>query len=136
MKKIALQAPCHLRAQKIAFPSVQILESLGAEVELVQECSAVDGTWGMKSQYYDLGRRYALKMIRGMKESEADLFVTDCPLSALRITHETGKACMHPIEAVALALGIETKREGVPEGAHVSGDESRDAEKAHEEDRP
>ena len=134
LHRVAIQAPCHLRAQKIAFPSVQVLESLGAEVELVQECSAVDGTWGMKAQYYDLGRRYAMKMVRSMKDAEAGTFVTDCPLSALRITHETGKPCMHPIEAVALALGLEDERQGVPEGAHLS---SEDAEKKdHEEDRP
>jgi glycerol-3-phosphate dehydrogenase subunit C len=116
--KVAIQAPCHLRAQKIAFPSVQILEALGAEVELVQECSAVDGTWGMKAQYYEQGRRYAQKLIRGMRESEADLFLTDCPLSALRISHETGKRCVHPIEAIAEALGLGAP--AVPSGSHIS----------------
>jgi hypothetical protein len=76
-----------------------------------------------------------MKMVRGMKDAEADTFVTDCPLSALRITHETGKPCMHPIEAVALALGLEEEREGVPEGAHASS-EKTEAEKRNEEDRP
>src|SRR5262249_45328481 len=86
--KVAIQAPCHLRAQKIAFPAVQILEATGAEVELVQQCSAVDGTWGMKAQYYHLGRKYAQKLLRDMRDAEAKLHVTDCPLSALRIQHE------------------------------------------------
>jgi len=104
--KVALQAPCHLRAQKIAFPSVQILEATGAEVELIQQCSAVDGTWGMKEQYYQLGRRYAQKLLRDMREAEAKLHVTDCPLSALRIHHELGVEVVHPIEALARAYGL------------------------------
>ena len=114
--KVALQAPCHLRAQKIGFPAVQSLEALGAEVEVVAECSAVDGTWGMKAQYYETGRKYAQKMIRGMKESEAETYVTDCPLSALRITHETGKRSIHPIELIAESLGIGAASPRVPQG--------------------
>ena len=124
--KVAVQAPCHLRAQKIGVPSTQVLEALGAEVEVVQECSAVDGTWGMKAQHYETGRKYAQKLIRGMRESEADLYVTDCPLSALRIAHETGKPCVHPIEAIAKAYGLGEK--GVPAGAHESPKGARGAD--------
>ncbi|MBI2390432.1 MAG: 4Fe-4S dicluster domain-containing protein [Deltaproteobacteria bacterium] len=116
--KIGYHAPCHLRAQKIAFPAVQLLEATGAEVELVQECSAVDGTWGMKSQYYETGRKYAQRLLRGMRDAEAQLFASDCPLAALRIAHELGSACKHPIEILAWAYGFPL--EGVEEGAHAA----------------
>ena len=104
--KVAVQAPCHLRAQKIAFPAMSVLEATGAEVELIQECSAVDGTWGMKAQYYELGRRYSQKLLRQMREAEPDLHVTDCPLSALRMSHELGVRVVHPIEALEMAYGL------------------------------
>ena len=100
--------------RKIAFPSAQILEWAGGEVEVVQECSAVDGTWGMKAQYYEIGRRYAQKLVRGFRDSEARLYVSDCPLSALRISREVGVRCMHPIEVLAMAYGI--RPEGVEQG--------------------
>lgn len=116
--KIAYHAPCHLRAQKIAFPSVPILETFAEEVELVQECSAVDGTWGMKAQYYETGRRYAQRLIRAMREAETETFASDCPLAALRISHEMGAPCKHPIELLAQAYGFGA--EGVREGAHVT----------------
>lgn len=104
--KVAYQAPCHLRVQKVATPAVQLLEATGADVELVAECSAVDGTWGMKAQYYETGRRYAQKLLRGMREAEAARYATDCPLSALRVAHELGVRVQHPIELLAYAYGL------------------------------
>ncbi len=104
--RVAIQAPCHLRAQKIAVPGATLLEAAGADVEVLHECSAVDGTWGMKAQYYELGRKYAQKLIRGMREAEADRVVTDCPLSALRLSFELGVKVVHPIEALAEAYGL------------------------------
>jgi glycerol-3-phosphate dehydrogenase subunit C len=121
--KIAYHAPCHLRAQKIAFPSVQVLEATGAEVELVQECSAVDGTWGMKAQYYETGRKYAQKLIRQMKDAEPEIYASDCPLAGLRIAHETGGKTKHPIEILAMGYGFGA--EGVREGAHVTPEDKK-----------
>jgi glycerol-3-phosphate dehydrogenase subunit C len=117
--KIAYHAPCHLRAQKIALPAVQVLEHLGAEVEAVQQCSAVDGTWGMKAQWYELGRRYAQKLVREVREAGeagATLAVSDCPLASLRIAHETALPVLHPIEVLARAYGLgeESHRQGEP----------------------
>ncbi len=104
--KVAVHAPCHLRAQKIAVPSAPLLEAAGADVEIVQECSAVDGTWGMKAQYYEQGRKYAQRLLRGMRDAEPDLYVSDCPLSALRLDKELGIRTMHPVEALAYAYGF------------------------------
>lgn len=108
--RLAYHAPCHLRAQKIAFPAAQILAALGAELTVVQQCSAVDGTWGMKSQWYELGRRYAQKMVRELREQRdegAALAVTDCPLAALRIAREVEVPVLHPIEVLARAYGLD-----------------------------
>jgi glycerol-3-phosphate dehydrogenase subunit C len=75
-------------------------------VEVIQECSAVDGTWGMKAQYYELGRKYAQKLARSVESAEAAVVVTDCPLSGLRIGRENGVVVRHPVEALADAYGI------------------------------
>ncbi len=106
--KIAYHAPCHLRAQKIGFPAARVLGIVeGTEVEIVQECSAVDGTWGMKAEHYEMGRRYAQKLVRGVAEVNAAKHVlSDCPLAGLRITKENHVAVRHPVEALAEAYGI------------------------------
>jgi glycerol-3-phosphate dehydrogenase subunit C len=105
--KVAYHAACHLRAQKIGTPGARILGLLpDTEVDVVEKCSAVDGTWGMKAQYYAMGRKYAQKLVRGIENVEAQLVVTDCPLSALRIQKENGVPALHPMEALAAAYGL------------------------------
>ena len=46
---VAYQLPCHLKAQNIGFKSRDLMELTGAKVDLIEKCSAVDGTWGMKA---------------------------------------------------------------------------------------
>jgi glycerol-3-phosphate dehydrogenase subunit C len=105
--KVAYHAACHLRAQKIGTPGARILGLVpDTEVEIVEKCSAVDGTWGMKAQYYELGRKYAQKLARGIENAEPTLVVTDCPLSALRIQKENELEAIHPAEALARAYGV------------------------------
>jgi glycerol-3-phosphate dehydrogenase subunit C len=105
--KVAYHAACHLRAQKIGFPGMRVLNIIpDTEVRMIEECSAVDGTWGMKAAHYETGRRYAQKLTRGISSDEADTVVTDCSLSALRIGKENGVSPMHPIEAMAWAYGL------------------------------
>lgn len=105
--KVAYHAACHLRAQKIGFPGMRVLNVVpDTEVRMIEECSAVDGTWGMKAKHYETGRKYAAKLVRGVEDAEPDTVVTDCSLSALRIGKENGVAPMHPVEALARAYGL------------------------------
>ncbi len=105
--RVAYHAACHLRAQKIGYPAARVLGILPeTEVEVVEQCSAVDGTWGMKTQHYEMGRRYAQKLVRGLERVDAARVVTDCALSARRILAETGVSPLHPVEALAEAYGL------------------------------
>ena len=110
--KIAYHAPCHLRAQKIGTPGARILGLVpDTEVDVVEQCSAVDGTWGMKAQYYEEGRKYAQRLVRGVNSAiegaEKSLVVTDCQLAGQRIKKENDVDVLHPISALARAYGIE-----------------------------
>jgi glycerol-3-phosphate dehydrogenase subunit C len=105
--KVAYHAACHLRAQKMGVPGARVLALLpDTEVEVVEQCSAVDGTWGMKASFYEMGRGYAQRLTRGMDGVGAARFVSDCSLSALRILKENGTPAVHPVEALAEAYGI------------------------------
>jgi glycerol-3-phosphate dehydrogenase subunit C len=105
--RIAYHAACHLRAQKIGFPAVRVLSTLpDTEVLVVEQCSAVDGTWGMKSQYYEMGRRYAQKLTRGIEAIAPQTVATDCALAARRILAENGLTPKHPVEVMAEAYGV------------------------------
>ena len=106
---VAYHAACHLRAQKIAFPGARLLGiTPETDVRVVEQCSAVDGTWGMKAVHYETGRKYAGKLVRSVDDLEPDLVVSDCSLAGLRITQENGVRVLHPVEALAEAYGLET----------------------------
>jgi glycerol-3-phosphate dehydrogenase subunit C len=111
--RIAYHAPCHLRVQKVGFPAAFVLGKIdGTEVEVIEQCSAVDGTWGMKAQHYEMGRKYAQKLVgemAGVKDAAA--YATDCPLAGLRLEQELGQAPVHPIELVNEAYGLPAVRD-------------------------
>ena len=109
--KVAYHAACHLRAQKIAVPGARVLSQVpDTEVRIIERCSAVDGTWGMKAAYYDEGRRYARRLADAIDDERDEqkplTVVTDCSLAALRIKKENGVEAKHPIELLAEAYGL------------------------------
>jgi Fe-S oxidoreductase len=106
-KKIAYQLPCHLKAQNMGTKSADVLRLTGAEVETIEKCSAVDGTWGMKKEYFQLSMKLAEPLFNGVRDAGADRVATDCPLAALQIKQGTGVEARHPIRVLAEAYGIE-----------------------------
>ena len=104
---VAYQLPCHLKAQNLGTKSADVLRLTGAAVETIEKCSAVDGTWGMKKEYFELSMKLAEPLFTKVREARADRVATDCPLAALQIRQGTGMAARHPIQIVAEAYGIE-----------------------------
>jgi glycerol-3-phosphate dehydrogenase subunit C len=113
---VAYHAACHLRAQKIGAPGRILLSKVpDTEVDVVEECSAVDGTWGMKAQFYELGEQYARKLIGGLRDVQYTAVATDCPLSGQRIAQDLGTAAYHPIELLNRAYGLPEVTPASPE---------------------
>ena len=105
---VAYHAPCHLRAQKIALPARQLLSKVpDTEVSAIEQCSAVDGTWGMKAEYYELGVQYSKKLVRAVERIEAKHVASDCPLAAQRIRKENQVDVVHPVQLLAKAYGLD-----------------------------
>jgi glycerol-3-phosphate dehydrogenase subunit C len=105
---IAYHVPCHLRAQNIGTKSADVLRRIpGAEVTVIERCSAVDGTWGLKRQYHELSLRLAQPLFDAIGASKAPTCATDCPLAALQINQGTGATPRHPIQILAAAYGVD-----------------------------
>ena len=108
--KIAYQLPCHLKAQNMGTKSADILRLTGAEVETIEKCAAVDGTWGLKKEYHALSLRLAEPLLKGIEAARPDRIATDCPLAALQINQGRGKGgggrAEHPIRILADAYGL------------------------------
>jgi glycerol-3-phosphate dehydrogenase subunit C len=104
--RIAYQLPCHLRAQNLGTKTADVLRLAGAQVDVIERCSAVDGTWGFKREYYELSLKVAEPLFRDIREAQPDQIATDCPLAALQIVQGTGRPARHPIQVLADAYGL------------------------------
>jgi glycerol-3-phosphate dehydrogenase subunit C len=104
---VTYHVPCHLRAQNIGHKSADVLRAIpGASVTVVEKCSAVDGTWGFKKEYYELSLKVAKPLFDAVAGG-APIAATDCPLAALQIEQGTDRKPKHPIEVLASAYGLE-----------------------------
>ena len=106
--ELAYQIPCHLRAQNMGYKSRDLLELIpGTKVHLMEKCAAIDGTWGLKKEYFDLSLKVAKSLLEEIQEKRPDVTVSDCPLAGLQIEQGTGKKSLHPIQVLAKAYGLE-----------------------------
>ena len=107
--KVTYHLPCHLRAQNVGAPAQAVLSLIpGTEVEVVERCSGMDGTWGMKHAYYDLSLGVARRLLAKVEATPADGQVcSDCALAGLQIEQASGRGVRHPVEILARAYGLE-----------------------------
>jgi Fe-S oxidoreductase len=105
-ENVTYHAPCHLRMQQIGYKSRDLLKLTGTKVQVVAECSAIDGTWGYREQNYDISRQVARKMADAIDQAGNDVVAGDCHLANGGILQETGKQPVHPISLVARAYEI------------------------------
>jgi glycerol-3-phosphate dehydrogenase subunit C len=109
---VAYHVPCHLKAQGIGFRSRDLMRTIpGAAITTVDACTAHDGTWAMKKEFFELSLKAGAKAFDGMRTAEAHVMATDCPLAAVQIEQATGTRPLHPIEVLARAY----REDGFPD---------------------
>ncbi len=108
---VAYHLPCHLKAQNIGFRSRDLMRLIPeTTVRLVEQCSAHDGTWAMKKEFFPLSMLTGKKAFDQMAESQPDTMATDCPLAAIHFDQALGVRPIHPIQVLARAY----RRDGFP----------------------
>ena len=106
-ESIVWHAACHYRAQQIGPRSSQLMQLTGAKVQMVERCSAIDGTWGLRAENQELARRVAKPLMEKVRESDAQLVAGDCQLANVAIEEGSGKRPVHPLQVLARAYGVE-----------------------------
>ena len=101
---VAYHAPCHLRAQAIGFRGRDLVRKIpGVRVSLVQECSGHDGTYAMTVEGFEPSARIGKKAFDGLKDVEARVWATECPLAALQFRQHADRQALHPMSILARA---------------------------------
>ena len=110
--KVSYHIPCHSRVQNMGQKTRELLESIpGTEVKTVERCSGHDGTWGVKSEYFENSMKIGRPVFRQMAEPKPQYISSDCPIAARHIQQgmgEDGKeaAKLHPLALLRKAYGL------------------------------
>ncbi len=103
---VTYHTPCHLKAQNIGLKSRDLIKLTGAKVKLVQQCSGIDGMWGLRAENTEISIPIAGKLAAEIRKANGDVVAGDCHLANTAITEQTGETPMHPLQLVARAYGI------------------------------
>jgi len=106
-ESILWHSACHYRAQQIGPRSSQLMQLTGAKVQMLERCSAIDGTWGLRAENTELARRVAKPLMEKVRDSDAQLVAGDCQLANVAIQDGSGKRPIHPLQVLARAYGLE-----------------------------
>ncbi len=104
--QVTYHVACHLQAQHIGLKGRDLLKVAGIRATLVQRCSGVDGTWGLRAANYELARSVARPMADEMAAAGNRVVCGDCHLANGAIEQETGMRPVHPVQLLARAYGI------------------------------
>lgn len=105
--KVVYHVPCHLKVQDIGFKSRDLLQLIpGSEVVTVERCTAHDGTWSMRTEYFPISMRVGRPVFETVRAENPDRVASDCPLAGVQIRQGTGRTVKHPIQILAEAYGL------------------------------
>jgi Fe-S oxidoreductase len=107
---VSYHVPCHLRVQNMGQKTREMLELIpGTKVHTVERCSGHDGTWGVKSEYFENSMKIGRPVFRQMAEGDPRYVASDCPIATRHIGQgmgETKGEKRHPITLLRIAYGL------------------------------
>ena len=78
----------------------------GAKIKLVQQCSGIDGMWGLRAENAGISVSIAGKLADQVRRADGEAIAGDCHLANTAITEQTGDEPVHPLQLIARAYGI------------------------------
>ncbi len=109
--KVSYHIPCHSRVQNMGQKTREMLESIpGTDVKIVERCAGHDGTWGVKTEYFDNSMKIGRPVFRQMSEAGPRYVSSDCPIAARHIMQGMGESAAsvekrHPLSLLRQAYG-------------------------------
>jgi glycerol-3-phosphate dehydrogenase subunit C len=105
---VAYHAPCQQRGHGMGKPALDLF-ALVPELRVIEldvDCCGIAGTYGLKTEKYDIAMAVGDRLFRRVKETEPDLAACDSETCRWQITHGSGASSIHPIELLYQAYGL------------------------------
>jgi Fe-S oxidoreductase len=112
--KVSYHIPCHSRVQNVGQKTREVLEWVPqTTVTTVERCSGHDGTWGVKTEFYQTSMKIGRPVFRQMAEGDPDYVSSDCPIAGRTILQGIEQAQqatraqkLHPLTLIRIAYGL------------------------------
>lgn len=97
--------PCHLEAQGITKEPLELIKLVpGVEVkEIKDSCCGIAGTFGMKSQNFDLSMMIGKRLFDEIKKVRVEKVITSCGACKMQIEQGTEIEVIHPLHILKRA---------------------------------
>ncbi|MBS1252358.1 MAG: Anaerobic glycerol-3-phosphate dehydrogenase subunit C [Anaerolineales bacterium] len=102
----AYHTPCHLRAQQIDLPFIDLIREIpDFEVEVLDTvCCGLSGSYGFKAEKYDVSMDVGRHLFEALEAAEPDLALSECGTCQVQMHHGTRLPVAHPISILRQAL--------------------------------
>ncbi|MCC6509465.1 MAG: anaerobic glycerol-3-phosphate dehydrogenase subunit C [Pirellulaceae bacterium] len=99
--------PCHSRILDARRPALELIKLIPG-IQLLDAnagCSGMAGTWGLKQENFRTSLRIGRGLMSAVKETPAQLGITECTACKLQMEQATTKPAVHPVALLAYAYG-------------------------------
>ena len=107
---VSYHIPCHLRVQNLGQKTRELLQMIpDTTVNTVERCAGHDGTWGVKSEYFETSMKIGRPVFKQMASVNPDYVSSDCAIAGRHICQgmgETQARKQHPISLIRIAYGL------------------------------
>jgi glycerol-3-phosphate dehydrogenase subunit C len=106
--RVPYHAPCQQRGHGIGKPALELFGLIpGLEVvDSDVECCGVAGTYGLKTEKYDIAMEVGAPLFRQVSEVATEVAACDSETCRWQITRATGIPSVHPVELLYRAYGL------------------------------
>ncbi len=109
--KVSYHIACHLRVQNMGQKTCEMLQLVpDTTVNTVERCSGHDGTWGVKSEYFENSMKIGRPVFKAMASSQPDFVSSDCAIAGRQIMQGMGDTAArkaHPLTLIRMAYGLD-----------------------------
>ena len=108
--KVAYHIPCHTRVQNVGQKTRELLQMVSdTTLNTVERCSGHDGTWGVKTEFFEQSMKIGKPVFKKMAEGNPDYVSSDCAIAARHIMQGMGENTArkaHPLTLLRIAYGL------------------------------